>query len=433
MLLLSVLSMAQEKSITLDEAFKLAATGNKKLQVQRLDEARQIEITREATGKLLPSIALTGTAGHYFDKQVLFSRTASASENVTAVDVGGRNAFSGAIAFRQPVWAATANRMRKVAIAEEEVAVQKTKNLEAELAYEISVRYYMLQFMAAQTELYKRSLSRNLKALDDSRALFRQGRGLKTDTLSAYIEKENAAANLARVNSDIDVTLQQFKRLIGLPSDADVTVSGKLDLDSEADYFLPDVSLFPAGTERTDIAIQKAKIAAQQKQLETEKAFWLPQLSIVGQYQLQAQTDNLEISKYNWPTTSFVGLQLNVPLFNGGSNTARIKQADISLKQENLRLGGLRDDVTESLAILRSKWQNATRQYGIHKKTVEAATIGYNMAIQRYQNGLATKLETTDAELRLADAEMNLAASVFDLKIITAETKKTLGILNLIN
>ena len=177
--------------------------------------------------------------------------------------------------------------------------------------------------------------------------------------------------------------------------------------------------------------IQNLSIDLQQKKLKATQALLLPQLSLVGQYQVQAQADDMKFGEYSLPRTSFLGLQLTVPIFNGYRTKSQISQAKIKAEQEDIRLNDLKDKVKTELATIISKWKEANTQMDIQKTTVQSAELNHHMMEDRFKNGLGSRLELTDAELALTQAKINYLNAVYNLQMLHVELQNALGLLNL--
>ena len=182
---------------------------------------------------------------------------------------------------------------------------------------------------------------------------------------------------------------------------------------------------------RNDLSVQELVIAMQQQKLYATKAELLPKIALIGQYQIQAQADNLKFNNYAWPRTSFLGLQISVPIFNGGQSKSRINQARILTQQEQVRLNDLKDEIKTTLASIISKWKEATSQLEIQVTTVQSAELNHQMTEDRFKNGLGSRLELTDAELALTQAKINYLQAVYNLRILHTELQHALGVLEL--
>lgn len=425
---------AQKRELSLAEALAMAANGNKELQVQTLEEIRYKEITREAQSRLLPNISANAAYSRYFDRQVIFlpGSFAGTDKAVQDIAVGGKNVFNGFLSLNQPLFLENARRQRQAAVINEKIQKEKTTDLQSQLAFQISASYFNLLLMNNQLSLQQQSLSRNTRALEDTRALFAQGRSLKVDTLRSYIVVENLKSSISYLSNNIEVSGIQLKRLIGLNERAEIKPGDSLNIESDqAEFYTLEQALKTAELNRHDLKLQRLSIEQGEKQLSVSKAERLPQASIVGQYQLQAQADHLSLGSYTWPRTSFLGIQFTVPIFNGNRTNSQINQARIKLQQEKIRLDDLKEETNAQLAAVISRWKEANAQLSVQKTTVEAAELSYVMMNDRYRNGLSSRLELTDAELALTQGKLNYLQAVYHLKVLHVELQRSLGLLKL--
>ncbi|NML41028.1 TolC family protein [Chitinophaga sp. G-6-1-13] len=422
------------KKISLAEALSTAATGNRQLQIQVLEEAHRKEVTWETKSRLLPNVAASGGYQRYFDRQVIFlpGSFAGTTKPVQDVAVGGKNAFNGVVAASQPLLNESARRQAKATIYDERIQREKTADLRGSLGTEISIAYFDMLLMQSQIALHQQSLVRNEKALKDTRSLFAQGRSLKQDTLRAFIAVENLRSSISYLHNNLEVAGIQLKRLIGMDDAIPIELSDTLapELPVEGAYEL-NSAMATAVQRRNDMAVQKLSTERSGLEIAEAKAERLPQITAVGQYQLQAQADNYKFGQYIWPPTSFVGVQIAMPIFSGSRIKAKVSQAEIRKKQESIGQEDLEQSVRSELAALLSQWKEANEQLRIQQRTVELAEISYAMMDDRYRNGLSTRLELTDAELALTQAKLNHLQAIYLHKVVHVRLRRAQGLLQL--
>ncbi|AQX52234.1 TolC family protein [Elizabethkingia anophelis] len=427
---------AQKKELSIQEALTMARQGNKTLQIQILEEKRATEQIRESKGRLLPDISAGVVYSYYFDRQNIFLPGSFAGTNkaVQEVAVGGRNAFNGFVSLYQPVMDLGLHRLTEASRINEKIQTEKTEDLKSRIALGVSTRYLGILMMKRQLTLLEQSYERNLRALKDSRALLAQGKGLKADTLRSYIAVENIRSSVSYLKNNIEVSGMELKRLIGLEDTRELELTDQLESEiktDRTDFLNVSEALEIAEINRNDLSVQELIIAMQQQKLYTIKAELLPKIALIGQYQIQAQADNLKFNNYAWPRTSFLGLQISVPIFNGGQSKSRINQARILTQQEQVRLNDLKDEIKTTLASIISKWKEATSQLEIQVTTVQSAELNHQMTEDRFKNGLGSRLELTDAELALTQAKINYLQAVYNLRILHTELQHALGVLEL--
>jgi outer membrane protein len=268
---------AQKRALTLTDALAMARQGNKALQIQVLEEAYSREMTRETKNGLLPGISAHGAYSYYFDRQTIFLPGSFAGTNrpVQDIAVGGRNAFNAFVSLHQPVLALDIRRQAKAVIINEKIQSEKTDDLKSRVALQVATRYLDILMMDRQLDLLQQSLRRNLKALQDSRSLLIQGRGLKSDTLRSFVAVENLKSSVSYLKNRIDVSGMELKRLIGLSEPVEVELTDQLDFDDatvHSGFYKTDEALQIAEQNRRDLKIQKLTIDLQQKKIKATQA-----------------------------------------------------------------------------------------------------------------------------------------------------------------
>lgn len=422
------------KRISLSEALSIASKSNRQIQIQTLEERRVKENTREARSQLLPGVSAGGSYQYYFDRQVIFlpGYFAGTTKPVQEVAVGGKHAFNGIVSASQPLLNEAARKQVKAAVYDERIQREKTADLESRLAEQISISYLNMLFMQSQIDLQEQSYSRNTKALNDTRSLYMQGRALKADTLRAYIAVENLRSSISYLKNNLEVSAIHLRRLIGLDDAVDISLADSLRPEIDANPPLESgAALETAYQNRNDITIQKLVAEKSRIAQAAARAEHLPRIAAIGQYQIQAQADDLRFGRYAWPPTSFVGVQVTVPVFAGNRIQSRVSEATIRIKQEAIALDDMQRSVKAELAAQVMQWKEAIQQLGIQKKTIDLADVSYAMIADRYRNGLSTRLELTDAELALTQAKLNYLQAIYNHKVIQVQLRRSQGLLKL--
>jgi outer membrane protein TolC len=122
-----------------------------------------------------------------------------------------------------------------------------------------------------------------------------------------------------------------------------------------------------------------------------------------------------------------VGLQLQIPIFNGFKTTSRVSQAEIGLSQSLEQKRNFTEAVkTQALSIL-YRIEQAVKRIEGQNKTVSQAAEGYEIAKRRLANNIAIQLEVNDAELALRQAKLNRLQAIYDLKVAEADLETVLG------
>ena len=107
----------------------------------------------------------------------------------------------------------------------------------------------------------------------------------------------------------------------------------------------------------------------------------------MAQYQLQSQTNDFEYGNAYYPSSSYVGLQLSVPLFTGFSTQAKVKQARISKDQTALRSNYAYEQLRASVHQVVSDSHESLARLQTTVDVQETAQLSYNIIQYRYKKG----------------------------------------------
>jgi outer membrane protein TolC len=263
--------------------------------------------------------------------------------------------------------------------------------------------------------------------LQDAKSLFLQGKGLRVDTLRAYTAVKNLEPDLLKLTSAVETSKLQMKALIGIDSLQDLHLTDSL--------FLPDAGSIPS----EDVVYTTAKnnnplyrAMELQKELNSQEikiasSARIPVVNAIAQYQIQSQTNNFEYNNAYYPSSSFVGLQISVPLFTGLSNQAKVRQARISKDQTNLRSEYEYEQLRSKVHEIVSNSHESLARLQTTVDVRETAQLSYNIIQYRYKSGVASRLELTDAEYELSAAQSNYLEAVYDYLSARIELQRIMG------
>ena len=109
-----------------------------------------------------------------------------------------------------------------------------------------------------------------------------------------------------------------------------------------------------------------------------------------------------------------VGLNVTIPIFNGGLFHARQSEAELKARAAAENISDLENRVTRDVRVA---YFNATTAYdrmALTRQMVDQATLALDLAHTRYDNGLSTVVELTTAELNLTQAQIADANAKYD-------------------
>src|SRR5690606_36194669 len=115
-----------------------------------------------------------------------------------------------------------------------------------------------------------------------------------------------------------------------------------------------------------------------------------------------------------WFPSSSIGVRINVPIFDGFAKDARIKNAKLQLEQTNNNLKGLELMIDKEIAESSVNIKSALAAMEFQKKNMQLAEEVYNQTKLKYEQGLGSNLEITNAQAELTTAQNNYYSALYD-------------------
>ena len=221
---------------------------------------------------------------------------------------------------------------------------------------------------------------------------------------SRLSEVASAQARLSRVEAEKDLVLSQedvSRQLLEFLTGQKIS-----SLKEEANEEIPLPSYeeyLPALTKRPDVlAGEEAWKAAQAKIRIAQAAFW-PAVSLDG----NSYTKRTGTSEgIDWDVT----LKVDVPIFKGGENTGKFKEAEALANEEKLRYEQIKRQAVLNIENEYTKWSAVLRRVSSLTKAYEAAQKNYELQSADYRLNLVNNLDVLQALQDRQDTYRDLIA-----------------------
>ena len=422
---------AQSQPLSLKQAIEQAKSHNRDLRIDSLNISKSRQQTEITKGLLLPSIGLTGQFQRYFQRPVFFGlNSSSSSEGVGYARFGGSEVTGAQVTLAQPLYNAGAKyeiQRRKLLEKQSRLSYQER---EVDVVARVKQNYVQFLVLQERLKLQKESISRNKKALADSRSLLAQGRALRVDTLRAYTLVKNLEPDVLRLTYALQISQQQLSVLVGNDAETELVLSDSLQFNA-TDSIPTETGTFRSSLlHRPDFQILTLNKEINDKEIDLYKSARLPVVSFVSQYQLQTQTNKFRFDQAGWPPVFYAGIQFSIPLFSGMQNVNKIALGKIERQQSDLILNNAQEQLKTEVKQVIAALYEASERIKTQANVSETAELSYSITKYRYEKGVASRLELTDAELALTTAKSNYLEAVFDYLSAKIELDRTMGVVN---
>ncbi|MCX6208875.1 MAG: TolC family protein [Bacteroidetes bacterium] len=431
LLLISFTATAQNKNInnfTVQQAVEYAKKNNTQVKNALLNVKIQEQTNRGITAaaypnitssvgttyfmdiptSLIPAEAFGGTKGDYIPVRFGTKYNTTASVQLQQLLFDGQ-VFVGLQARKASMeW-----KQHETEITEEAIKVN---------VYKI---YYQLVVAKSQVELLDANIARLDKLYHDVNEMYKNGFVEKLDVDKLDVNLINLKTEKEKVNNSIAVGYIALKTLIGMSVKDSLILTDKIS-DSEIKSFaLIDSVNY---TDRKDYQYWQSIKSLSEYQVKRYKLSYLPTVSANASYQKQALRNKYTFfEKGDWFNTSYVGLNIAVPIFTGFSRDAKVKQSKLELQQVNNNIDNLRNNIDAETEQAKLKFTNAVVTIDNQKRNMLLAEKVYEQTKKKFEAGTGSNTEINTAQTELKTAQTNYISALYDAIIAKVDYLKAIG------
>lgn len=423
---LSLQTQAQVKTWSLQECIDTAMVHNTSLRIAKNEQDIAQLKNQEAKAQLLPKVFFQGDYKYFTELpfQLMPQSAFGGPEGVfREIQFGVPHNISANLTFRMPLYDPQVMGAIQATKSFQELSLLQQTKTQEQVYLEVSNLYYNAQILKNQLSFLEQNISNSQKLEKNTRLLYEQAIAQRTDLDKVLLQNQQLETAAEQVRSQYEIVLKGLRFVMGLPLDAKLDIPEKINL-TETEVLTAQKTL--------DELIQEKKQEVNQLELKTLRNSRIPNLSLLGNYGRTGfgYTGNPE-SFLNFYPISFVGLQLNFPIFNGTVTQKKISQKKIELQNNTLQKEHIakQTDMQQQSAFLQQKV--AKSQLATSQQQINLATSVYQRTLLQQQEGLANLTEVLLADNALRDTQQQYINAMVAYLKANLEIKKTSG--NLLN
>jgi outer membrane protein len=408
---------------TLMSALARAYYGNPDLNQQRANVRARDEDAPRAAGGLRPKANISASAGPQFsvikipagraqytnsrsfsyDKYTGYPRGASLNLSQTLFD-GGR----------------TQNSVRQAASGV--FAARATMRLTEQATLQNGATAYMNVLRdTAVLNLRKNNIKVLQEQLRQTRDRFDVGDVTRTDVAQAEASLEQARSDYYAAQALLKNSIANYRQIIGVePKSLEPAKSIEKLLPKSLDHAIEVALVEHPGVVAALHQVDSAELA-----VKVAEGALLPSLSLNGQ--VSQQYDSFLGEPYTRQFTAAANGRLDIPLYQGGTEYAAIRQAKEQLGQTRLNADVQRDSVRASVVSSYGQLETAKAQIISGQAAVKAAEIALAGVREEANVGQRTTLDVLNAQQALLNARVNLVIAQRDRVVASFAALGSIG------
>lgn len=411
-------------AISLNDAIALAFEKNTNIIISNDALSASKFALKEAKANFLPKLYVSSSYNRNIDRQVIFLSEGIGAAN-TATKLGSDNEFRSSLNLSFPIYEAYIFANKKLA------ETQFNNQFEANRGVKLSVinatkKAYFNYLIVQEVVKVQESRLKNAKEfLADIQKRLQRGTLTEFDVSSAKVQEAIARSNLLEAKSNVNPAENVLKLLLGLnPNDA-IKLTEPIALRN--DETIVEEETAQMLQKNSQLKQLEFAVGLNENRLQLAKSAYYPTLGAIGNYNYQAHANNFKFSEYDWTQTSLVGLQLQLPVFNGTVTKNKVQQVALSKKIAEEEKEYATKETQMKLNELLSQLQFFKIKTEVQQENLMLTADALKLAKKRYELGVGTILEVNDAELAFTQSRLNWLQSILSYKITYYDYQLLIG------
>lgn len=403
---------------SIKDCLDYALKNNVQVKNALLDVAIQQQDNRVTTARALPAVNGSGsfTDNIVVPTQLLPGEFFGQPGKYIPVKFGLQYNAVGAISLQQTLFDGQVFiglQARKTSIDYRQKAADVTQDIIRENVYKI---YYQLVVSKTQIAQLDANISRAQNLLHVNNELNKNGFAEKLEVNRSEVQLANLQTEKLTAITRINNGYYGLKFLIGMPEKDSLVLTDTVN-DDQLKQGLLNENVYDYNN-RNDFLALKSLNQLNEYNVRRYKLSYYPTLNLLGNLTRQGSGNHFNVfGRGTWFNSSYLGLSLSVPIFNGFQKNAQVKEAQLQLEQTQNQLNNLKDSIDNSVVQAINNYHTAVASLDYQKKNVTLAEDVYNQSQKKYEAGLGSTLDIYNAQADLQIAQNSYVSAMYDAVI----------------
>lgn len=382
-------------SLTLADAERIAIQNNPTISIARLVALAQGQVVRETRSGWMPTVTgdLTAVDAHQNTRI-----TAGVLNNPSIYDraAGGLTVSQLITDFGRTHNLVLSAKSTAQAALENQRATEQDIRLAVDQAFYQALTAQSVMQVAQQTVNERQATANQVGALAKSK--------LRSDVDSSFAQVQLSQAQLLLLDArnQVQTAMAALNSVLGYETNAQYTLVDQTPANPEPPPQDAEPLVQQAFSARPDLAAQNFNATAAQQYARAERDLWMPTISALGAVGgTPVRADQIQSNWYG-----AAGANIRIPIFNGFLFNAREQEAKLRASATQQQVRALRESIARDVRTAVLNAQNAFQRIGVTQQMLGQANLALQLSQKRYQLGLSSIVELTQAQLGQTEAQI---------------------------
>jgi outer membrane protein TolC len=423
-----------QRSMSLQDCIDYAMQHSDTIKNARLNILRQDAVNDQVRALALPRINGQAQLQYYPVPQKMLVPAAFAGgseDGYIPVQFTPSYGATAGLSGSQPLFDGTLLVALKARNTIMEVARQAAKLSEEDLKYQIQRAYFAIVIGQEQFRNINGFLATARDMAQDFEGLYKAGFAEKIDVDRSNVQVTNLETDSIRTAAMLETGEQGLKFIIGMEIDEPIVLTDTSlanNLRSAAELLTEQLEY----TRRTEYNLLNTSLKLDEAALRRYQLSAYPSLSLFANSGYNYGSNNFQdLTRFrqNYLFSTLVGLQLNVPIFNGFLRTSQMREARINIEKTKNNIHRLKLALDFQAGQSQTTLKNALLAAEKQRRNVALGNTVLDLARRKFKAGVGSSLEVNQAQTELLLSQNNYYSALLDVVNAQADVQRALGAL----
>ncbi|MFN3588586.1 MAG: TolC family protein [Spirosomataceae bacterium] len=309
-----------------------------------------------------------------------------------------------------------------------QLANQGLAKAKVDIAENVSKAYYSVLVAEERMKILDLNIGRLDSIIHNTKAFFKQGFVEAIDISRLEVQRNNLLTERRKVANLVELSYQLLKFQMSYDRTRPIFLKDKLEESS-----VKALATLRYEEVRPENRVEYQQLETQRQltnlNIERYQKAYLPSVFFTGSF--GAGHSNTVFNPFErWFGSSALSIGVNIPIYDSGMKKVQIQRQQLSLiKLDNaMKLTKNSFELQNNQAF--ANMQNGLEGLEIQRRNMELANEVVRVAQLKFQQGIGSNLEITNAENDLKQAQTNYFAALYDILIAKIDLDKAQGKLN---
>jgi outer membrane protein len=386
--------------LTLQQAEKIALQNNPRLSAAQYAAAASAEVPKQYRANFQPTAFGSLTAAGASDG----TRIAAGALNNPII----YNRFASGIGVSQLItdFGRTSN-LASSAEAHARAQQQNSNATRADVLLDVDTAYFGVLRAQSVLKVAEETVAARQLVAEQIAVLAKNSLKSNLDVSFANVNLSEAKLLLASAQNELKAAEARLATALGYPNQRYFKLADEPMPPAPPDSF--DALIAEAIRNRPELASLRYEQESAASLAKAERALWYPTVSMIANIGLVPMGVSALQNQYG-----AVGANINIPIFNGGLFKARRSEAELRERSAEERVKDLQNRVVRDVQLAYLNALNGYERLGLTNQLLDQARMALDLAQSRYDLGLSSIVELSQAQLNLTSAQIAQASARYD-------------------